>query len=134
MSEKENVELVQSFYATSVTGDINALLALLSSDIEVNYSGPSIIPAAGTWRGHEGFLAHANAAMAGHIPPESYELQEFIAQGDRVVVAGHSNLRVKPTGKTCETDFLHFFTIRDGKIARFRDFFDTFALAQAYLP
>ena len=53
--------------------------------------------------------------------------------GDDVVVPGHVTLRVKTTGKMCETDFVHWFTVRDGKLTSWRDYFDTYALAQAYI-
>ena len=117
MSEKGNAELVQSFYANFLAGEIDAVLALLSPDFAIVYSGPPIIPAAGTWKGHEGFLRWAQAALQGHLPPESLNVEEFIVQGDNVVVPGHVTLRVKTTGKTCETDFLHLFTVRDGKLS-----------------
>jgi hypothetical protein len=133
MTEESNRELVQSFYATFQAGDIDAVLALLSPQFELVYSGPSVIPSAGTWNGHAGFRRWAEAALQGHLPPESLNFEEFVVQGDKVVVPGHVSLRIKATGKTCETDFLHLFTVRDGKLTSWRDFFDTFALAQAYM-
>ena len=132
MAEKGNRELVQSFYANFQSGDIDAVLALLSPNFELVYSGPSVIPAAGTWKGHEGFRNWAQAASRGHLPPESVYFEEFIVQGDKVIVPGHVALRVKTTGKTCETDFLHLFTVHGGKLTSWRDFFDTFAVAEAY--
>lgn len=133
MDAKGNADLVQRFYANFIAGEIEAVLALLAPDFELVYSGPSIIPAAGTWNGHEGFQGWAQAALQGHLPPESVNFEEFIVQGDKVVVPGHVSLRVKTTRKTCETDFLHLFTVRDGKLTSWRDFFDTFAVAQAYM-
>jgi ketosteroid isomerase-like protein len=133
MSERANAELVQSFYANVAAGDIDAVIALLAPDFTIVYSGPPVIPAAGTWNGHEGFRRWAQAALQGHLPPESLSFAEFIVHGDKVVVPGHVTLRVKPTGKTCETDFLHLWTVRDGKLTSWRDFFDTYAVAQAYL-
>jgi ketosteroid isomerase-like protein len=132
MAGRGNSELVESFYAKLQAGEIDAVLALLSPDFELVYSGPSIIPSAGTWKGHEGFRNWAQAALRGHLPPEALNFEEFIVQGDKVVVPGHVVLRVKTTGKTCETDFLHLFTLRDGKLVSWRDFFDTFAVAAAY--
>jgi ketosteroid isomerase-like protein len=132
MAGKGNGELVQSFYANIQAGDIDAVLTLLSPDFELVYSGPSVIPSAGTWKGHEGFRNWAQAALQGHLPPKSLSFEEFIVQGDKVVVPGHVALHVKSTGKTCETDFLHLFTVHDGKLTSWRDFFDTFAVAEAY--
>ena len=133
MRGKENSELVQSFYANFQAGDIDAVLALLSPDFDIVYSGPSVIPAAGTWKGHEGFRNWAQAALRGHLPPESISFEEFIVQGDKVAVPGHVTLRVKTTGKACETDFLHLFTVQGDKLTSWRDFFDTFAVAEAYM-
>jgi ketosteroid isomerase-like protein len=133
MSEGANVELVQRFYANVEVGDIDAVIALLSPDFELFYSGPPVIPSAGRWNGHEGFRSWAQAALQGHLPPESLSFEEFIVQRDKVVVPGHVRLRVKTTGKTCETDFLHLWTVRDGKLTSWRDFFDTHAVAQAYM-
>jgi uncharacterized protein len=133
MSEKVNAQLVQSFYTNVEAGDIAAAIALLSPDFVLVYSGPPIIPSAGTWKGHEGFRSWAQAALQGHLPPESLNFEEFIAKGDKVVVPGHVTLCVKPTGKTCETDFVHLWTVRDGKLTSWRDFFDTYAVAQAYI-
>jgi ketosteroid isomerase-like protein len=133
MADRANGELVQRFYTGIQTGDIDAVVALLSPEFELWYSGPSIILAAGTWRGHEGFRRWVTVAVQGHLPPESLRFEEFVIQGDKVVVPGHATLRVKTTGKTCETDFLHFFTVRDGKLTAWRDFYDTFVVAQAYM-
>jgi ketosteroid isomerase-like protein len=33
-----------------------------------------------------------------------------------------------------ETDFVHLVTFRDGKIARFQEFFDTYAASEAFRP
>jgi ketosteroid isomerase-like protein len=48
-------ELVNRFYEAMLGGeDIDAVLALLAPDFQLVYSGPSIIPAASTWEGHDG--------------------------------------------------------------------------------
>ena len=64
--------------------------------------------------------------------PSSLSVDEPIVSGDHVFVSGRVSLNVKPTGKTCETDLLHWWTVRDGKLASWRDYYDTHALAQAY--
>ena len=95
MAGKGNGELVQSFYANFQAGDIEAVLTLLSPDFELVYSGPSVIPSAGTWKGHEGFRNWAQVALQGHLPPKSLNFEEFIVEGNKVVVPGHVALHVK---------------------------------------
>ncbi len=133
MSEQANTEIVRSFYANLLGGTIDAVVELLAPDFESVYSGPSIIPAAGPWHGHGGFRGWAEAALQGHLPPISQSAEDPIVSGENVFVAGHVWLNVKPTGKACETDFLHWFVVRDGKLASWRDYFDTYALARAYI-
>ena len=132
MAEGGSAALVNRFYETMLGGDIEGVLALLAPDFQLVYSGPSIIPAAGTWNGRDGFQNWAAKALDGHLPPESVNFDEQIEHGDKVVIRGRVSLVVKPTGKTCESDFLHLWTVREGKLASWIDFYDTFALAQAY--
>jgi uncharacterized protein len=60
-----------------------------------------------------------------HFTPE-----EFIAQGDRVVVVSRVAFRNRRTGKAVESPKADLFRFRDGKIVEFLEFFDT-ALAIA---
>ena len=54
-----------------------------------------------------------------------------VAQGDHVVVLLHVVARARATGRSFESDIVHFFTFRDGRITRLLDFFDTAALVEA---
>jgi uncharacterized protein len=47
-------------------------------------------------------------------------------------VIGHTTCRAIPTGRTYETDFVHLVRLRDGKVVRFQEFFDTWAAAEAF--
>jgi ketosteroid isomerase-like protein len=88
-------------------------------------------PAGGTRHGHEGFLEWL------HIGNQSEEVlalepKEFLANSSAVAVVGHTKCRVRATGREYETEFVHLVTIKDGKVQRFREFFDTFAAAEAF--
>ena len=48
------------------------------------------------------------------------------------MVLGDYAWRVKSTGREYETDFVHVFTARDGKVARFQEFMDTAVVGWAY--
>ena len=54
-----------------------------------------------------------------------YRVDEYIAQGDRVVALGQVSFKHKTTGKTLETPKADFHKFRDGKICEFFEFFDT---------
>lgn len=54
-----------------------------------------------------------------------YRVNEFIAQGDRVVALGQVSFKHKKTGKILTTPKADFHKFRDGKICEFFEFYDT---------
>lgn len=54
------------------------------------------------------------------------------AQEDKVLSLGHERVIATKTGKEFETDWIQYFTFRDGKLARVREFYDTARMAEAY--
>ena len=65
-----------------------------------------------------------------HCPTADWELihftpEEFIADGDRVVVLSSVAFRFRATGKVAESPKADVFRFRDGKIVEFFEFFDT---------
>ena len=59
------------------------------------------------------------------------EPPEYVAQGDRVMVIGFATGRVKATNKTFKDDWVFAITVRNGKVAKIREYIDTQALARA---
>jgi len=132
MAEQENVRIIQEAYEAFKRGDIQALLNIFTDDVEWFVSGPSdIIPTAGRRQGRDQ-VAQFFATINDTEDIEQFEAHEFIAQGDKVVVLGHYRSRVKATGRTAESDWVHVHTLRDGKLVNFREYFDTAAVAEAY--
>lgn len=133
MSEQDNVRLVQDAYDAFKRGDIQGLLNLLTDDVEWITPGPSdIMPAAGNRRGHEG-VAEFFSILSGQEDVEAFEPQEYIAQDDKVVAISKYRGRVKATGRTAEAELIHVFDIKDGKVKRFREYFDTAAVLPAFI-
>jgi uncharacterized protein len=129
----ENIAAVQKLYAAFANRNIGAILAELSPTVEWGEPANPLNPAAGTRHGHEGFLEWLRI---GHASEEVLVLEprQFLADADSVAVVGYTQCLVKPTGKRYETDFVHLITFKDGKIERFREFFDTYAAAEAFRP
>jgi len=132
MAEQENVRVVRDAYGAFQRGDIPGLVGMLAEDIDWWTPGtPEQIPYAGRLRGREavsGFFGRlSESEEITHFEP-----QEFIAQGDKVVVTGNYRGRTKPGGREYDLDWLHLFTVRDGRIAAFREYVDTAALADAH--
>jgi ketosteroid isomerase-like protein len=126
-----NSAVVREVYAAFARRDIPAILAVLSPDVEWVEPENPFNPAAGSKRGEAGFLEWIRI---GKETEEvlALDLEQLIAGDDTVAVVGHMRCLAKPTGRTYESDFVHVFSLRDGKISRFQEFFDTYAAGEAF--
>ena len=127
----DNINIVRKIYAAFAKRDINEILNMLSPDVVWEEPANPFNPAAGKRHGKAGFLEWLNI---GRKSEEILVLQpkQFLADNDTIAVAGYTKCLAKTTGKSYETDFVHLVTIKDGKIIRFQEFFDTYAAAEAF--
>jgi len=70
-------------------------------------------------------VAQYFAMMAADWEMMHYTVEEFIAQGDRVVMLGSCAWRHRRTGRVVETPKADFFTFKEGNIIDFLEFYDT---------
>ena len=126
MSEQDNIQVVREMFTAFSRGDAQAMLDLLTDDVEWRIAGPTQVTYAGIRRGKDK-VADFLKVIAEASEFEHFEAEEFIAQGDKVVALGHERQRVKPSGLSVENDWAMVFTLRDGKIARYRNYVDTAA-------
>jgi ketosteroid isomerase-like protein len=131
MSEQANIQLVEQAYAAFGRGDVQGVLTTLTEDIEWQIPGPSDIPYAGKRHGRDGaaeffrLLSEASEIL-------QFEPREFFTKGDKVLVLGYYRGRARATGKVVESEWAHVFSVRNGKIGSFREYYDTAAIAASY--
>jgi ketosteroid isomerase-like protein len=89
------------------------------------------VPVSGTWHGREQ-VGQFFQSLSDTQEARQFEPREFVAQDDKVVALGHYAWHVKSTGREWESDFVHVFSVRDGKVTRFQEYADTAAIAGAY--
>ena len=114
-------------------GDVDDIMALIAEDGRVEFYGPDIIPYARTFAGHANVRRFFETVLSS-VDIHQFDAEEFICQGDKVVVTGHLRLTARATGKPIESDFVHVITVKNGKWHLFRDFMNTFAAATAFTP
>ena len=129
----ETVEIVQGAYASFQRGDIAAVLASCSEDVQWFLPGdPGIVPVSGLRNGVSG-VAEFFSTLAATQDAEQFEPREFVAQGDTVIALGEYRWRVKKTGRSFGSQFAHVFTVRDNKVVGFREYYDTAAARDCYV-
>ena len=126
-----NIEIVQRLYAAFGDRNIPAIVEMLTPDVEWGEPPNPYNPAGGTRRGHDGFLEWINIGRQAE-DILILELRKMLVDEDSVAVVGYMKCRVIATGKVYESDFVHLVTLRDGKVARFQEFFDTYAAGEAF--
>ena len=126
-----NLEIVRDLYARFSAGEISSILELLSPDVEWCEPENPFNPAAGTRRGHDGFLDWANI---GNNAEEILVLEprQMLTNDESVAVVGYIKCLARQTGKTYESDFVHLITIRNKLVVKFQEFFDTYAAGEAF--
>jgi uncharacterized protein len=131
MNEQQNVRMVQQAYEAFSRGDIQGVLRTLSEQVEWHTPTVEGVPFGGEYRGPEE-VARFFSAMNESEEITRFEPREFIAQGEKVVALGRFAATVRATGREVEGEWVHVFTIRDGKVVKFQEYFDTAMAANAY--
>ena len=129
MSES-NLDVVRRGYEAFGRGDIDGLMAELDEQIQWVTPGPAELATSGRRSGHQQVGEFFNA-LNETFDIQRFEPREFITHGDRVIVLGSETTGVRATGKVIELDWVHVFTVRNGKVVAFQDFFDTAAVVAA---
>jgi ketosteroid isomerase-like protein len=131
--EADNTKVVQAAYAAFGRGDIPTLLGYMTDDIQWQpvLGTARHVPFAGERRG-KASVAEFFKIVGESEDFEQFEPREFVAQGNTVVALGHYRAVTKATGKRFDADFAMVFTLRDGKVASFREFTDSAGINAAF--
>jgi uncharacterized protein len=130
MGGKSPTEVVLAHYAALAARDRAAALATLSEDVDWELIGPATIPFAGRRRGREE-VDDFFSTIRELVEVEEFGVARIIEDGDTVVALGRERFRVRATGRSWSTEWVHIHTVRDGRIIRFREHTDTAAIAAA---
>ncbi|HLA63580.1 MAG TPA: nuclear transport factor 2 family protein [Rhodothermales bacterium] len=127
-AEAANVQTVERLYAAIVEG--TGLSGLCTPDVEFEIVGPPGVPMAGR---HVGLAAVEAAAKSNFALLEEQRpvIESVIAQGDEVVVFIQETGRFRPTGRPYKMLAIQHFTVRRGRIVRFRELCDNAVLLEA---
>jgi uncharacterized protein len=128
---QENIAIVRQMYDAFSKKDINKILGLLSDDVEWAEPENPFNPAGGTRKGHSGFLEWLNIGKNAE-DILVLEPKKFLCDMDSIAVIGFMRCLAKPTGRIYESDFVHFIVIKDNKICKFQEFFDTYIAGEAF--
>lgn len=129
---KDALSVVQDVYGAFGRGDIPAILGQLSEDVVWAVEGrEGDYPTFGTRHGPNGALAFF-IALGETEDITAFEPRSFHPSGDTVLVQGRIGLKLRKNGKALDYDWAHIFTVRGGKVASFKELYDTALVVEAY--
>ena len=133
--ESDNVALLRDAYSQWVSqkgASFECFMNIIADDISLTSLADGAPELAFTARrsGKAEILSY-HQELAREWEMVFLEMDEYIAQGDRVVVIGRMAWRNRATGKVAETPKLDVWRLRDGKAVDFVEFYDTARAAAA---
>jgi ketosteroid isomerase-like protein len=124
------VDAARAFYAAVAQGDVPGVVNALHPDL--HWTEAEGFPYySGTWRTPREVVDKLLVPLMGDWNGFSAVATEFIEDGDRVVSFGAYAGVAKATGKPMRAPFVHVWQVREGKLARFDMYTDTWLIRQA---
>ena len=127
-----NISLAQSLYAAFGRGETETIVNACAGDVRWDFNGRrKDYPLLGQWHGQAG-VRDFFKQVAAVQEVKTFTPKDFHAASDLVFVFGHYAWTVRKTGKSVDCDWLHVFTVKNGKVTAFREFTDTAQYAEAF--
>jgi uncharacterized protein len=127
MSE-QTVEFVKDVYGAFGRGDVPGVLGAFAEDIE--WFEAEGMPYGGLHRGPEAVAQNVFGPITEDVEGFAVTPEELIGSGATVAAVVRYTGTGKATGKALDVPVVHLWDIRDGKLARFRQFIDTVKFAE----
>lgn len=126
-----DIARVKDLYAAFGRGDVATITAALTPDVVWQVNGrrqdhPILGRRVGPAQAADFFRV-----LAETIEIRTFTPQDFHAADGKVFVLGHYAYTARQTGRAGESGWIHVFTLRNGQVTAFLDFFDTAQLVEA---
>ncbi|ARV57741.1 ketosteroid isomerase [Nostocales cyanobacterium HT-58-2] len=124
-----NLEIIQQLYQAFGDRDTTTLLRLFDPQIEwIQNEG---FPGGGRYLGSDAVLNNVFAKFRLEWEKWQAIVDEWLDTGDTIVALGKYHGVYRLTGKTTIAAFAHVYTLRDGRIIRYKQYTDTLKVAEA---
>lgn len=126
-----NLEIIKSLYEAFEDGNLSRILEILDSQVEwIESEG---IPYGGVFIGHKAVLEGVFEKIAAEWDNFQANTDEFIDAGDTIITLGFDSGTYKATGKKMKAATASFWTLKAGKVIKFRQYIDTLEIVSATL-
>jgi uncharacterized protein len=124
-TENDAKAVAEAVYAAVAAGDIETFVGLMDPEIVWNEAESNPYADGNPYIGPDAVLSGIFARFAEDWEEASVVPQDYVAEGERVIVFGRYRETYKPTCKRHDIPFVHDWTIRGGRIVAFQQYTDT---------
>lgn len=112
--------VVEKMFSAFGSGDVEKFVGIVSEDTVWIYHGTQIIPA-GTFEKKEGVRTFFSNILD-KTEIINFEPQQYIVEGNMVVVLGKEHQKVKRSGRELKQKWVQIYTVENGLITRMEEF------------
>lgn len=128
---KSPTEIVQAYFASFLSGDIEATLLMLSEDVQWHIQGAPNVPTVGTLQGKEQVKAWM-LDFPRHFKPLAFELDHYFESDNQVIVTGRFKYLVLPSCREVGSELAIHFILKNDLICSYKILEDSYALYLAF--
>jgi uncharacterized protein len=125
-----NVEIVRGLYEAFAKGDVPAVLAGLDAQVDWREAENFIYADGNPYVGPAAVLEGIFMRLGGEWEYFKAVPAEFHGDGATVFVQGRYDGVYRATGRKADAQFMHVWTLGDGKVTKFRQYTDTLQVAR----
>lgn len=122
---QDNVGVVKGMYGAFEQGDVLAVLAAMDHDIVWNEAENFPYADRNPYVGPQAIVDGVFGRLGSEWDYWNLDIEEVLDAGDRVVALGRYQAKNKATGKEIDAQFVHVWTLSEGKVKGFQQYADT---------
>lgn len=112
--------VVENMFTAFSSGDVEKFVATVSDDTVWIYHGTQIIPA-GIFKNKEGVRTFFTNILE-RTEIINFEPQQYIVEGNTVVVLGREHQKVKRSGRELKQKWVQIYTVEEDLITKMEEF------------
>lgn len=113
-------EIVEKMFAAFNSGDVEKLVETVSEDTKWEYHGTHIIPK-GKFEKKEGVRKFFTNIFE-RTEMITFDIQQYILDGNMVVVLGEEHQKVKRTGRELKQKWVQIYTVENDLITKMEEY------------
>lgn len=118
-------ELVRSLYAAFAEGDAGTVLGAFHPDIVWNEAEGNPLAEGNPYRGPQAVGEGIFGRLAEDLDGFAVAPELLVAEGPHVVAMGRYTGTHRASGDPLDAQFVHHWTVEDGRVTRFQQYTDT---------